>query len=93
MLFDQKLVFSARAKTPVRVLTLDQMFFVKFGLLGWTGDQNEITGIDEAVDKAQHFVDKWGVPVCDYKLFHKNTQSPKERLRSAIRKTIILTNC
>lgn len=60
----------------MRVLSLDQSFFVKFGLLGCCGDQNEITGIDEAIDKAQKFVDKWGVPVCDFKLYKKEYLRP-----------------
>lgn len=92
VLFDQDLCFSARAKTSVRVLTLDQKFFVQFGLLGCHGDQNEIPGIDEAIERAQYFVDKWGVPVCDYKVYKKRKSkiSPKERFRQAVRKTIIL---
>ena len=54
VLYDSELMFSVIAKTCVRILTLDQNFFVKFGIasggdLTGTGELNEIVGLEESL--------------------------------------------
>lgn len=41
-LFDMQLMFNMIAKSNVRVLTLDQKFFVQYGVYGESGDLNNI---------------------------------------------------
>ena len=68
MLSGEELEFSVTAKTHVRVLTLSENFFGHFSHEQECGDQY-INGFAEAIDKAQDYIDEFGVPFCDYKTF------------------------
>lgn len=63
VLFHTKFVFRIVAKTTsVRILTLDDAFFVEYG------DKNSIEHLGEAIEMAENFEKKWGLPTCDFYL-------------------------
>ena len=53
VLFDTELMFSVIAKTNVRILTLDQNFFIQYGVYGESGDLNDIEGLGDSISCAQ----------------------------------------
>lgn len=82
VLFNQNFLFSAEATTQVRVLTLDQDFFINY--------QDQIEGLKEQLIKAEHFVEQHGIPICDFKLYQRKPMTPLERFKRAVDHTIVL---
>lgn len=63
VLFEEQFLFSAVAQSNVRLLTIDQSFFL---------DHNDqIQGLAESVEKAEKYVEHYGVPICDFKIYSK----------------------
>ena len=69
VLFNNDIMFSVIAKTNVRILMLDRNFFIKFGVYGKNGDLDDIEGLEDSITSAQQHIDKYGVPICDYKIW------------------------
>ena len=47
----------------MRILTLDDTFFVEYG------DKNTIDHLGAAIEIAENFEKKWGLPTCDFQMF------------------------
>ena len=85
-------MFSVIAKTNVRILALDQNFFVQYGVYGESGDLNDIEGLEDSISCAQSHIDKYGVPICDYKIWTnsvQNKRTPREMFMDAVNRVII----
>ena len=67
-MFNEGFLFSAIAKESVRLLTLNQDFFVEH--------KDLIVGLEEAVTKAEDRVEEFGVPACDYQVYSRAKLSP-----------------
>jgi len=61
VLYKEEFLFTATAKSNVRLLTLDSQFFQ---------DKDDlIDGMKNLIEGAHYFVDKFGLPICDFKVF------------------------
>mmetsp|Transcript_34327 Transcript_34327/g.52595 ORF Transcript_34327/g.52595 Transcript_34327/m.52595 type:complete len:135 (-) Transcript_34327:473-877(-) len=61
VLFNEGFLFTTVAKTSVRILSLDQSFFVD--------QKDEIDGLEDAIFEAEEFVKEYGIPICDFRVF------------------------
>ena len=74
-LFNKSFVFSAIAKTNVRLLTIDRSFFLDY--------RDVIKDVDDAVYQAELFTEKFGTPTCDFKIFDDEVLKPSHKLKRA----------
>ena len=81
VLFDEPLMFTAHAVSNLRVLTIDQSFFMEY--------KDTINGLEDAICEAETHVEDFGLPLCDFKLFATAT-SPLMRFRRAVNYVMIL---
>jgi len=65
----------------VRVLTLDQDFFIK--------NREEIEGLEDAIIECEDTVEAGGTPLCDFQKFYK-ANSLREKLQRAKEKAVLL---
>jgi hypothetical protein len=75
-------LFSAVAKTAVRVLTLDQEFFLN--------SKDFIVGLADCIEIAEDFIVNNQIPLCDFKLHSKKQMTPIEKFRRATNHVITL---
>lgn len=64
ILFNEAFLYTAVAAKNVRLLTIDQQFFLE--------NQDDIAGLQEAIIKAEKHVEHFGVPMCDFKKYNRN---------------------
>ena len=81
VLFDEPLLFTAHAVSNLRILTIDQSFFMEY--------KDTINGLEDAIYEAETHVEDYGMPLCDFKLF-ATVSSPLKRFRRAVKHVIIL---
>lgn len=70
VLYGQDLVFRIVAKSnTVRLLTLSSEFFQEYG------DKDIIDGLNAAIKRAQEFIDIYGIPNCDFKIYRNQIEN------------------
>ena len=82
MLFNESFVFTLIASSNVRILSLDQEFFVN--------NQDSIEGLKECMLEAEEYVEQNGIPICDFKIFSKTKLSPLKKFKRAVEHVKIL---
>ena len=81
VLFNEKVFFTARTTTFVKILVLPQEFFRK--------NKDIIEGLEEAIMYAENKVDNLGVPFCDF-IIIRPKESSFTKLRRAVKKAKML---
>ena len=84
VLFNEEIMFSVKALTNARILTLSEEFFSK--------NKEYIDGIEDAIIEAEDFVDKYGIPICDFKPFVL-CDTKFGKIRRALNRAKRLINC
>ena len=81
-MFNEDFVFSIIAKQNVRLLTLDQNFFIE--------KRDIIEGLEDCLFYAESFVECHSIPVCDFKLYEHEPITPKQKFIRAVKHIKIL---
>ena len=83
VLFNENFLYSVVAKNHVRLLSLDQQFFLDH--------QDDIEGLKETIVEAEAHVEKYGLPICDFRVLQEREKlTPKEKFKRAVNHVIIL---
>lgn len=79
VLYHSDLVFRIMAKsTSVRLLTLNDKFFLEYG------DKGQIDGLAEAIRLADKTFNEYGIPTCDFKIYRNQRKQEGKLSREQI---------
>jgi hypothetical protein len=78
VLFNEGFLYTAVAKKNVRLLALDQNFFLD--------NQDEIDGLQQSILRAEKHCEEFGIPLCDFKKYStmKRHLDPIFKFRRAV---------
>jgi len=82
ILFNESFLFNTVAQTSVRLLKIDQDFFLE--------NQETIEGLKDSILEAEKYVEQYGIPICDFTVFDKKKLSPMEKFRRGVNHVITL---
>lgn len=81
-LFNQSFMFSVVAKSQVRLLLIDQKFFMN--------KLETLEGLRDRIRIAEQVVERCGIPVCDFKIYHNRNSQLMSKIKRCVYRASIM---